>query len=399
MRARQVLDLPPALPSAESNLHLLTAVEPHLRVVAAKVQEVGAVGREEAAGHHWRTRRLVVIGAREGSLAQAPREAQHTQAAGFVLEVVVIDGVDARHDHAPAILGDPREEGLQPTGRGFDVAVQEDGDLCRRTPNALHASNHQAPPFLEPRQPELRQRADVPLQLLLQARPVPLIEALLVRGAGIVDQDDLLEQLWRRVVQDAVYGPHQRHEVLVVENDDDTGLREVARVLLVLEPATLRAEVLLGPVHAQRLADAAVEAETPMRITLVLVGHLLRQRHRPNPATRPVRQEAKQAVQVLGVRPRQHIWGVRPDLHLAFSRRRSGRVVLQLKRGLHLDARCRIARWSTALIGGSRGLVLIVRRRRDDALLAPATRTRLRELALGSAHARPRAPKLLLIDT
>ena len=56
--------------------------------------------------------------------------------------------------------------------------------------------------------------------------------------AGVVHQDDFVQQVARRSVDDAVHRAQQRRPRLVVEDDDDAGVRVRAdvRVLFALAP-------------------------------------------------------------------------------------------------------------------------------------------------------------------
>ena len=54
----------------------------------------------------------------------------------------------------------------------------------------------------------------------------------------VVDEDDLLEQLGRRAVQDAVHGAEQHGPRLVVEAHHHAGVRQHAPVLQVQAPAS-----------------------------------------------------------------------------------------------------------------------------------------------------------------
>ena len=49
---------------------------------------------------------------------------------------------------------------------------------------------------------------------------------------GVVDEDDLAEELDGRPVDDGVDGSEQRRESLVVEDDDDGDLRQTPRIHL-----------------------------------------------------------------------------------------------------------------------------------------------------------------------
>ena len=52
----------------------------------------------------------------------------------------------------------------------------------------------------------------------------------------VVDQDDLVQDLRRRPVDDAVERPLQRLPVLVVERDDDADTRQLGPILLTFAP-------------------------------------------------------------------------------------------------------------------------------------------------------------------
>ena len=53
----------------------------------------------------------------------------------------------------------------------------------------------------------------------------------------VVDEDDLLEEAWRRPVQDAVHRPQQDGPSLVVEANHHAGVRQHVTVLEITAPA------------------------------------------------------------------------------------------------------------------------------------------------------------------
>mmetsp|Transcript_95232 Transcript_95232/g.291253 ORF Transcript_95232/g.291253 Transcript_95232/m.291253 type:complete len:282 (+) Transcript_95232:609-1454(+) len=244
VRARDVLDGAAAHPSPEANLHLLAAVQVHVRVVPAEPEEHLAVGSQEAARHDGRARGPGAVWAvvREGRLLpERPRKAQDAEAAPcLVMKIVRTDAVDAGNDNRLSLsLLYPRQHRLQVPRRRLDVAVQEHGHLGRGPPDALHPRDHEAPPLLQPQHRNLRQRHQVIGQLVLQPRPMLFVKAVGHRHAGIVDNDDLAQQVGRRVVEHRMYGADEDGKVLVVENDDDAGCGQVRRILLRQPPARL----------------------------------------------------------------------------------------------------------------------------------------------------------------
>mmetsp|Transcript_128279 Transcript_128279/g.411059 ORF Transcript_128279/g.411059 Transcript_128279/m.411059 type:complete len:455 (-) Transcript_128279:371-1735(-) len=272
MGARHVLNAAPALPRAEADFDLLAAINSHLLVVAAEMQEEGAVPCEEPPAHDRGVGNVLnTLGPLTCTLGECPLEADQTEAKHGVLKLLRPNAVDARHHKPRAVLADARQQRLQPAGRGLDVAVKADDDLARGAPNPLHARQHDAPPLAQSHQPRLRQcRTGVVRQLLLEAVPMPPVEAAFVRHAGVVHQDDLLQIARRRVVEHRVHRPDQRDKVLVVEHDDDACSRQVTRVLLVPRPATPGAHVGLGTVDIHGLAGLAVETEASVGIADLL---------------------------------------------------------------------------------------------------------------------------------
>ena len=59
-------------------------------------------------------------------------------------------------------------------------------------------------------------------------------------GAGVIDEDDLPDEMTWRSVDDAVDCPQQHGEPLIVERDDDGGAGQVLRVRLARAPAKHR---------------------------------------------------------------------------------------------------------------------------------------------------------------
>mmetsp|Transcript_27359 Transcript_27359/g.75253 ORF Transcript_27359/g.75253 Transcript_27359/m.75253 type:complete len:275 (+) Transcript_27359:818-1642(+) len=273
MRAGHILNATTAHPGAEADLHLLAPVEPHLRVVPAQPKELPAVSREEPTGHDRRGLRLRLGLCAHGHLPQRPREAYDAEArAREELEVLVVDAVYAGRHHCPGVLTYAVQQWLHPARRALDVGVQEDEHVPARTPSTLHAREHQPPPLLQPDQAHLGQDAEVLRELLLQPLPVTLVEAALVRHAGVVAHYDLREQPRGRVVEHAVHGAHEGREGLIVEDDHDAGIgqRVVLVELFVLLLAHLAAHVLLGPIQRQGVADAVVEGEAAVSVPPLL---------------------------------------------------------------------------------------------------------------------------------
>ena len=58
--------------------------------------------------------------------------------------------------------------------------------------------------------------------------------------AEVIHEDDLMQQLGRRAIDDAVDGAHQRGPTLVVEDDDHRRARQVHWVIPVLTPVERR---------------------------------------------------------------------------------------------------------------------------------------------------------------
>ena len=98
------------------------------------------------------------------------------------------------------------------------VKVGDDGGL--HVLGAQQPSSDQSDPLRGPDEPDLGVLGNVGLQLLLEVR----------HGAGVVHQDDLVNQMGRRPVQDGVDGAEEDRPGLVVEADDDTGGWQVVAV-------------------------------------------------------------------------------------------------------------------------------------------------------------------------
>mmetsp|Transcript_139264 Transcript_139264/g.445165 ORF Transcript_139264/g.445165 Transcript_139264/m.445165 type:complete len:220 (+) Transcript_139264:956-1615(+) len=181
-----------------------------------------------------------------GPLAQRPREAQDPETGvALVTEVIEFDAVDAGHDNMLPILADAREQRLEPTRGSLDVAVQEDDDLARGSPRALHPCQHQAPALAELHEAHLGQLLDVLNERFVEAIPAFLRKPRRVRDAGIVNQDDLHEKVRRRVVQHRVHASQQHRGDLIMKDHDDAcrGQRTIGAVPSVQYIASRRSPV------------------------------------------------------------------------------------------------------------------------------------------------------------
>mmetsp|Transcript_293 Transcript_293/g.1034 ORF Transcript_293/g.1034 Transcript_293/m.1034 type:complete len:337 (+) Transcript_293:401-1411(+) len=207
MGARDVLDASATLPSAEADLHLLTAVEAHARVIPAEVHEELPVRSEEAARHDGRRRglgRRWVLHAL-GRLAEGPSELQDAETGrALVIQRVEVQAVDAWYDHTCRIPSDAGQQRLRPARRRLDVAVQEDENLASSAPSPFHPRQHEAPTPSESHKPDFRQLSDVLLQWRLQPIPTLLGKTVWVRPAHVVHQDDLRQQFRRRVAENGM---------------------------------------------------------------------------------------------------------------------------------------------------------------------------------------------------
>mmetsp|Transcript_20155 Transcript_20155/g.63283 ORF Transcript_20155/g.63283 Transcript_20155/m.63283 type:complete len:259 (+) Transcript_20155:777-1553(+) len=254
-----MLDGAPAHPGLEARLYVLAPVGAHVRVVAAQVQEEGPVHGDVPAGHYGGVSGQVGLGPCEPVLPQSPSEAHRRQAVGRgKVQLVRRDGKRGGHGQTGAVFLDVGKQRLQPARGCLYVAVEEDQHVTGCPPRALHASTHRASAPLQPHELHLRQSLAVVLELPLQPLKVPDGVANLVQRAGVIDHDDLLEELRGGVVQHGVQGADERHHVFVVEGDDHACRRQRAGVGYRL--AARRPEVMLYPVHAAGLADGGVEA-------------------------------------------------------------------------------------------------------------------------------------------
>eukprot|EP00041_Stephanoeca_diplocostata_P022507 m.538199 g.538199 ORF g.538199 m.538199 type:complete len:323 (+) comp22080_c0_seq3:1193-2161(+) len=144
---RDALERVATHPQTERNLHLLPAIQLHLRIVPTELEKERSVHREQPTRHHWRLHGLVpAADSRHSFLAQAPRKAKDIKATCVVAEVVWVDRINGRHDDVAAVLADAGEERLEPALVDFDVAVQERHRLGCCNARALLPRRHQPLP-------------------------------------------------------------------------------------------------------------------------------------------------------------------------------------------------------------------------------------------------------------
>mmetsp|Transcript_3849 Transcript_3849/g.14307 ORF Transcript_3849/g.14307 Transcript_3849/m.14307 type:complete len:389 (-) Transcript_3849:531-1697(-) len=223
-------------PNPEGHLDVLGTVEMNFRVVHACFEEVLAVHRKQASGHHRcfdRRARFVdvvlddVVGGvgRENGERQPPSEGASQRgpcAATLDRHRLDVDRDDVRHDDPGPVAVYPTEERLQPSMGHFGVRVQDDND---RVKGLLHAT---VPRTYNSIMNITADKAYLARwQLALQPLEV-LPEVLQFRQvAVVVNYQHLSEELWGRSIQYSDDVPQQSRQGLVVKYNNDRGLRQL----------------------------------------------------------------------------------------------------------------------------------------------------------------------------
>jgi hypothetical protein len=242
----------------ETHLEVLAAPDVHPFVVRAEFVEVLLVDGEEAAGHGGGAQRggAVVVATLHLSLGYSvPSEVQlpvestpgHVRRR-YVLERFVRDDVDDGTDDRLPVLDDPGEERFEPTFRALAVGVQERDDLALDVLRPQETRPDQTGALLRSQDHHRNgQRLDVLLQLAAQVFSL----------AGVVYENDLLEQGPGRPIDHTPHGSEKRRPGLIVENNNDRRRRKHLWIFLIF--ATLEPDVGQRPIQRNHVAGQEVE--------------------------------------------------------------------------------------------------------------------------------------------
>lgn len=110
----------------------------------------------------------------------------------------------------------------QPIGVRLNVRVQEDENIAGAQTGARHTRYNQSGSLGQPHDANHRQVfGHIQIEFGLQEGPV----------AKVVDQNDLLDQVFGRTIEHAVAGAQQGAPVLVVKRHDNAHRWQIAQVL------------------------------------------------------------------------------------------------------------------------------------------------------------------------
>ena len=217
-----------AHPRLEGELQVLPAPDVEPGVVGSQPLEKLAVDGEQSARHRRAPDRLGGMGVprlfpgRHGVPVEleVPVEAADGGVAGLlVLKRVIADDIDDGADDNRGVARYPVQQRLQPAVCRLAVAVQVGEDLAARVRRAHQTRSDEADAQPGAHNPHLGKLGHVALEVLLDV----------VHGGGVVDKDDLVEQLVGGAVEDGVDGAEEDGPGLVVEADDDAGGGEGGR--------------------------------------------------------------------------------------------------------------------------------------------------------------------------
>mmetsp|Transcript_51623 Transcript_51623/g.109693 ORF Transcript_51623/g.109693 Transcript_51623/m.109693 type:complete len:226 (+) Transcript_51623:282-959(+) len=199
-----------AAPNAQRHLNVLAAPLGHLAIVLSALEPPVAPHRQQAARHagHWEgvwdlVARVATRCCAHPIELQVPLEAAvHACHVDILRGILLGENVDDRDDDSLLVLHQPLQEGFQPLSVREAVGFKEDDDRSvsevRSSFLGLYQSLTLVVAVVLDLGMELRQRALV--------RPVLLIP--------VIDEEDLLEELWRGVSDEGPDGVHGEFEAL-----------------------------------------------------------------------------------------------------------------------------------------------------------------------------------------